>query len=133
MLIEIKNRLTGAVIFSSDVENNTVKLTVQMAFESKINLRGAYLRGAYLSGVTYGIASISKNILQLLGKQWAVFIFDYHIKIGCKLYLTVEWEAFSDDEISKMDTKALEFWTENKEIILVCAKNHQKYNKLIGG
>jgi hypothetical protein len=32
-----------------------------------------------------------------------------------------------------MDSGALEFWTENKEMILMCAKNHQKYNELILG
>ncbi|WP_367119178.1 pentapeptide repeat-containing protein, partial [uncultured Mucilaginibacter sp.] len=50
MLIEIKNKFTDAVIFNHDVENNTVKLTVEAAVDLKINLSDANLRGADLSG-----------------------------------------------------------------------------------
>ncbi|MFK4444666.1 hypothetical protein ABH944_004830 [Caballeronia udeis] len=55
MLIKIKHRWSLEVLFSHDVEDNTMCLTVQAAVEAKANLRGAYLsganlRGAYLSG-----------------------------------------------------------------------------------
>lgn len=50
MLIEIKNRWTGAVIFSHDCEDNTVKATLLEAIKSDANLSGADLCGAYLCG-----------------------------------------------------------------------------------
>jgi len=73
------------------------------------------------------IASISKTICKIFGKKWTIFIFDYHIKIGCKLYLTEEWENFTDKEIESMDKYALEFWNKNKAAILAVAKSHQTY------
>jgi len=80
-----------------------------------------------MSGAFYGKASLSKNIKQILGEYWPILIFDYHIKIGCKLYLTVEWEQFTDKKINNMDVKALEFWHKNKSTILAFAKSHQTY------
>jgi hypothetical protein len=151
MLIEIKNRFSGSVIFSHEQEGNTVKITLELALKSvayldganleganleDANLRGAYLaranldganlRGAYLDGATYGIATLKNGLLQLLGKYWPVYIFDDHIKIGCQLHSTADWESFDDERISRMDRNALEFWKENKEMIMTVARAHQK-------
>ena len=46
--IEIKNRFTGDIIFSST--KDTMKEAVEEAVESRVNLRGANLREANLSG-----------------------------------------------------------------------------------
>ncbi|MEC5164040.1 pentapeptide repeat-containing protein, partial [Janthinobacterium sp. CG_S6] len=69
MLIEIKHRWTGAVLFSHDVEDNTMALTVQAARSADANLRGADLsdanlsdadlRGANLSGADLSGANLS--------------------------------------------------------------------------
>ena len=90
------------------------------------NLAGAYLEGAYLEGATYGIATLSKGLLQLFGMRWSVMVFDSHIKIGCEFHSTAEWAAFDDDRIAEMDGNALEFWMKNKEFILLAAKTHQE-------
>jgi len=65
MLIKITHRLTAVVVFEQDAENNSMRLTLELAVKNKISLsgadlsgaylrgadlRGAYLRGAYLSG-----------------------------------------------------------------------------------
>jgi len=89
-------------------------------------LEGAYLEGAYLEGATYGIATLSKGLLQLFGMRWSVMVFDSHIKIGCEFHSTAEWAAFDDDRIAEMDGNALEFWMKNKEFILLAAKTHQE-------
>ena len=48
--IEIKNRITGKILFEYEKDNNTIKDTVIEAIKSGAYLRGAYLSGAYLSG-----------------------------------------------------------------------------------
>jgi uncharacterized protein YjbI with pentapeptide repeats len=96
------------------------------------NLYGANLYGANLYGATYGIATLKNGLLQLLGKYWPVYIFDAHIKIGCQFHSTEEWDSFTDDQISNMAGNALEFWKENKEIILMLAKHHQKLADEVG-
>ena len=47
-LIEIKNRHTEAVIFSHECENNTMKITVELAVKSNANLENANLENANL-------------------------------------------------------------------------------------
>ena len=50
MKIEIKSRFTAEVLFSAELENNSIKLTLQAAIEAKADLRGADLRDANLYG-----------------------------------------------------------------------------------
>ena len=55
MLIEIKSRFTGRVLFSRTAEGNTIKATVEAAVSARANLAdanlgGAHLTGAYLTG-----------------------------------------------------------------------------------
>ena len=50
MLIEIKRRFSGRVLFSHDVKNNTVRLTLAAAITARIDLRGSDLRGSDLRG-----------------------------------------------------------------------------------
>ena len=50
MKIEIKSRFTAEVLFSAELENNSIKLTLQAAIEAKADLYGANLRGANLCG-----------------------------------------------------------------------------------
>ena len=89
------------------------------------NLDGANLDGANLAGAIYGIATLTKGILQILGLRWSVMIFDAHIKIGCEFHSTQEWIDFDDEKIAKMDSHAAEFWKKNRELILLAAKTHQ--------
>ena len=50
MKISILNRFSPSVVFEADIENNTVKLTLELALKSSANLSGANLRGANLYG-----------------------------------------------------------------------------------
>ena len=50
MKISILNRFSASVVFEADIENNTVKLTLELALKSSANLDGADLRGADLCG-----------------------------------------------------------------------------------
>ncbi len=48
--IEIKNKLTGKILFEYEKENNTVKDTIEEAIKQDAYLEGADLRGTYLGG-----------------------------------------------------------------------------------
>jgi len=115
-------RLDRASLIGSRLDGSNL---VGSSFDGS-RLDGASLIGASLVGATYGIAKLTRGIIQLIGYYWTVFIFDAHIKIGCKLYSTEDWINFSDNEIAAMDSEAAEFWKANKDIIIAIAKHHQK-------
>ena len=59
MKLEIKNRCTGAVIFSHDCEDNSIKITLVVAIASRVNLIGANLSGADLIDANLSGANLS--------------------------------------------------------------------------
>ena len=52
--IEIKNRITGKVLFEMEGEDNSVKKTLEEAVKNNADLGGAYLGGADLGGAYLG-------------------------------------------------------------------------------
>jgi uncharacterized protein YjbI with pentapeptide repeats len=111
---------------------NLARANLDGANLARANLDGANLVGANLARATYGIATLKNGLLQLLGKYWPVYIFDAHIKIGCQMHSTTDWDSFTDDQISNMASNAMEFWKENKEMIMTAAKTHQKLADEVG-
>ena len=90
------------------------------------NLDGARLDGANLDGARYGEnIPLTTPPIQIMGLRWPILILDTHIKIGCELHLTSEWAGFKDSRVNLMDPNAVDFWTANKELILLAAKLHQ--------
>ena len=59
MNIQIKSRFTAAVLFEHDCENNSLRITLELAIKSGADLRGADLRGADLSGADLSRADLS--------------------------------------------------------------------------
>ena len=103
------------------------------------NLRGAYLRGADLRGANlygvdlyganlYGVdldgEKLTKSPLVITGLRYWCLISDGYMRLGCKRFTHEEWAEFSDDEIEKMDSCALEFWKQWKESLLAMCKAH---------
>jgi uncharacterized protein YjbI with pentapeptide repeats len=129
MLIEIKHRFNNNAIFSHYCDNNTVKLTLEIAIELKVNLSGTYLSWANLSGANLSWANLSgtdlsdatgnNSIIKTI--QTGEYIINYTkeiMQIGCKNYSITEWFNFTDDEINDMDgKKALDFWNKWKPIL----------------
>jgi len=76
---------------------------------SYADLRGANLRYANLRGA---------NIIVITWAPWTTYITKGHIRIGCQSHTLTEWRDFSDDQISEMDSRALDFWKLNKEFII---------------
>ena len=123
MKIEIKNKFTGNVIFSYNAENNSISRTVKAALKQKINLSNADLYSANLSNADLSDANFrwcvgdGKIILSMQVTQWGIAFTKTHLAIRCKQYSIEEWRNFNDDEISKMNYGALEWWKKWKDFI----------------
>lgn len=78
---------------------------------SEANLSEANLRGA--------------NLKVFHGGKWVAYIDPWFIRIGCQFFSVSEWNGFSDEKIGDMDCDALEFWKENKAVIMTIAKQLQ--------
>ena len=103
--MEIKHKLT-----------NEVLLTIGGDSLQDANLKGANLKGANLKG-----ANLPEEVIRIDGMRWDVTIFQGWMTIGCQHHHVDEWESFTDDEISKMDVDALEFWQANKGKLIAVA------------
>ena len=58
MKIQIKSRFRASVIFEHDRENNSVRMAVELALKSGVDLSGAKLSGADLSGADLSGANL---------------------------------------------------------------------------
>ena len=117
--------LDGANLYGADLRG---------AYLDGANLDGANLYGAYLSGANLDGANLSgadldgekltKSPLVITGLRYWCLISDGYMRLGCKRFTHEEWAEFSDDEIEKMDSCALEFWKQWKESLLAMCKAH---------
>ena len=90
---------------------------------SGADLRHADLRGADLRSADLRHANLSgANLIVLQMDLWTSYITTNHIRIGCQSHTLSEWENFTDEEISEMHPGALEYWNENKEVIIALCK-----------
>jgi|GEM_PF-4641906 len=91
------------------------------------NLRGADLRDADRNGNKVQITPIFID-----GLHYRVGIWGNHVEIGCETHSFKEWRDFSDGAIRLMDgVEALNFWRENKSIIMsICDNQTKKIEKL---
>ena len=109
---------------------------------NKANLRGANLRGADLRWANLSEADLSGADLRgadlrgaelpntdcvLMCNTWPAYIQHDHIRIGCQYHTTEVWEKFTDEEISRMNPKALEWWRRWKKGIMGLAASCERY------
>ena len=87
---------------------------------SGANLSGAYLRGANLRDEKLAIAPIS-----ILNLTWDILISEQYLKIGCERHTHDEWKAFCDAQIKQMESRAADFWRDNKVWILSACDAHK--------
>ena len=85
------------------------------------NLKGANLKGANLKGANLQGANLPTEVIRIDGMRWDVTIFQDWMTIGCQHHHLDDWNKFTDDEISKMDVDALEFWQANKGKLIAVA------------
>ncbi|MCU4413290.1 pentapeptide repeat-containing protein [Acinetobacter sp. WU_MDCI_Axc73] len=87
------------------------------------NLRGADLRDANLGGENLGGAKNAPLIIPTL--RWLVCINGFgYMLIGCQNHKVEQWKAFTDQEISRMDSGALKFWNQYKVMLLAACEAH---------
>lgn len=123
MLIEIKCRFTGRVLFSREADGNTLKATVEDAVEKRADLGGADLGGEKLT----------KAPLSLLNLRWPILVTEKYLTIGCQCHTHEAWRNFSDEEIAKMSDGALEWWRQWKDaLVLLCDTHSGKSGELQG-
>ena len=108
--MEIKHKLTNEVLLTIEGDS------LQDANLQYANLRGANLQYADLQG-----ANLPTDVIRIDGMRWGVTILHGHMSIGCQHHHVDDWDKFTDDEISKMDSKALEFWQANKQKLITIA------------
>ena len=85
------------------------------------NLHGADLQGANLQGANLKWADLPTDVIRIDGMRWDVTILYGYMRIGCQHHHVDDWDKFTNDEISKMDSKALEFWQANKQKLITIA------------
>ena len=88
------------------------------------NLYGADLYGADLYGADLDDEKITKSPLEIAGLHYWCLISDGFMRLGCKRFSHSEWSEFTDEQISEMDSKALEFWKQWKAPLLAMCKEH---------
>ena len=66
----------------------------------------------------------SQPLANIKTPQWAITIRNNHtMKIGCQDHPVSDWLAFTDEQISEMDRKALTFWKQWKPVIVAFYSN----------
>ena len=113
--IEIKHKFTNEVLFSHECENNTIKITLELAVKSSSNLsysdlrgsdlsnsdlRRSNLRGSDLSGSNLSNSNLSNSEKVPIFCKWSHGITNGNlIHVGCKKRTIEEWDKFfSSDE-----------------------------------
>jgi hypothetical protein len=83
------------------------------------NLRGANLRAANLSEVRelWGASGNCREVKAIQCDFWPVTYTAERMQIGCQFHAIAEWWAFTDEEIGRMDGKALDWWKVWKPIL----------------
>ena len=118
--MEIKHKITNEVLLT--IEGDSLQgANLRGANLQGADLRGADLRGADLKGADLRYADLPTDVIRIDGMLWDVTILHGHMRIGCQHHHVDDWDKFTDDEISKMDSKALEFWQANKQKLITIA------------
>ena len=118
--MEIKHKLTNEVLLT--IEGGSLQYAdLKGANLQHADLRGANLRLADLQYANLKGANLSIDVIHIDGMRWDVIIFQDWMTIGCQHHHIDDWDRFTDDEISKMDDDALEFWQANKQKLITIA------------
>ena len=137
MKFEIKNWLSGALIFTAEIECSedaplSIKLglAVKKAVDAKVSLRYADLSNANLRYANLRYADLSsasslwlaagnnKKVKTIQAGTYIVNYTDTLMQIGCQKHTIEEWWSFDDRKIAEMDGKtALKFWAAWKPLL----------------
>lgn len=102
-----------------DDEEGGVRLKLRYADLSGAILSGAILSEAILSGADFKYCTGNNREIKSL--QLGTYLVSYTkdiLNIGCKSYTLDKWKKFTNEEINRMDHKALTWWKLNKDLII---------------
>ena len=123
--MEIKHKITNEVLLTIEGDSlreaNLQGANLQGANLQWANLQWADLQGANLQGANLQGANLPTDVIRIDGMRWDVTILYGYMRIGCQHHHVDDWDKFTNDEISKMDSKALEFWQANKQKLITIA------------
>ena len=118
--MEIKHKITNEVLLT--IEGDSLQeANLKGADLRWANLQGADLQGANLRWADLQGANLPTDVIRINGMRWDVTILHGYMRIGCQHHHVDGWDKFTDDEISKMDDNALEFWQANKQKLITIA------------
>ena len=97
---------------------------------SRVDLSDAYLSDANLSDANlWDVTGNKKEIFTFQTNKYTVVICQDRIQIGCKNFSQSEWFNFSDDEITEMDSEALDWWCTHKQHVKTWCEMVNSYSK----
>ena len=73
------------------------------------------------SGVLQWTGPATQRLLTLNGLMWPASTDGVNLQIGCQQHTVKAWDAFTDGQIAKMASEALDFWTQFKPTIMAMA------------
>ena len=118
--------LSGAYLSGADLRG----AYLNSANLNSANLCGADLNSADLSGANlWDVTGNKKEIFTFQTNKYTVVICQDRIQIGCKNFSQSEWFNFSDDEITKMDIEALDWWCTHKQHVKTWCEMVNSYSK----
>ncbi|WYX08194.1 pentapeptide repeat-containing protein [Achromobacter xylosoxidans] len=122
--------LRGAYLRDADLRDadlrgaNLGDADLRGAYLRDADLGGAYLRGANLRdadlGELRGIWGASGNLREIKAIQcdtWPVTYTATHMQIGCQFHELERWWSFTDEQIARMDSSALEWWQKWRPVL----------------
>ena len=133
--------LSGANLRGADLSDAYLRgVNLRAANLRSANLRGADLSGSDLSGADLSDANLrranlwnvtgnKKEVLAFQTNKYTVVIYQDRIQIGCKNFSQSEWFNFSDDEITEMDSEALNWWYTHKQHVKTWCEMVNSYSK----
>ena len=96
----------------------------------RADLRSADLRDADLSGANlWNTIGNQVEVLTFQTNKYTVVICQDRLQIGCKNFSQSEWFNFSDDEITEMDSEALDWWCTHKQHVKTWCEMVNSYSK----
>ncbi len=145
--LNVKDCLVEAIAASANLSSANLRYAdlssanLSYADLSSADLRYADLRYADLSSANLSYADLSYADLRsanlhnekqslapvgVVNLLWPVLISRGYMRIGCQIHTHAKWKGFTDEQIKSMSPDALEFWKDNKTLLLKLCSNHKK-------
>ena len=105
MKYEIKNRVSGDLIFSCEADS--LKSAVRIAIELKANLSGANLSRVDLSWAD--LSGAKNKAISIYGLKFPIVVSEEKVFIGCVSYTHEEAKKVSFEDVEKFKIEENEF------------------------